>query len=90
MDSSSQQKIIKSHGHLVSTSALSDRANTKEGVSLEESGPPSPSNGPVINFAEIVPRIYRSSFPRAGNFEHLESLKLKSILYSSLASPCLK
>ncbi|KAI4242253.1 MAG: hypothetical protein L6R40_004124 [Gallowayella cf. fulva] len=46
----------------------------------EESGPPSPSVGPLINFGEVSPGIYRSSFPMSGNFDHLAALGLKTIL----------
>ncbi|MCJ1350926.1 MAG: hypothetical protein MMC33_000908 [Icmadophila ericetorum] len=48
--------------------------------SVEESAPPSPTSGPAPNFGEVAPGIYRSSFPRMGNFDHLRSLKLKTIL----------
>ena len=49
---------------------------------IDESGPPSPSSsvGPIVNFAEVVPGIYRSSYPMASNREHLQSLGLKTIL----------
>ena len=52
--------------------------------SYEESDTPSPPslvNGPLGNFGEVAPGIYRSSFPRATSFDHLSSLGLKSILY---------
>ena len=49
--------------------------------SVEESEPPSPTSGPPANFDRVAPGIYRSSFPRPGNFEHLQSLGLKTILY---------
>lgn len=45
-----------------------------------ESGPPSPTTGFPGNFSEVVPGIYRSSFPRPSNFEHLRGLGLKTIL----------
>ncbi|MCJ1311723.1 hypothetical protein MMC25_005396 [Agyrium rufum] len=48
--------------------------------SVEESAPPSPTNGPAPNFAEVAPGVYRSSFPRPGNFEHLRTLGLRTIL----------
>ena len=32
------------------------------------------------NFAEVVPGIYRSSFPKGDHFDFLESLGLKSVL----------
>ncbi|KZF25755.1 hypothetical protein L228DRAFT_208025 [Xylona heveae TC161] len=35
---------------------------------------------PPDNFAAVTPGIYRSSFPKAENFEHLKSLGLRSIL----------
>ncbi|MCJ1283804.1 hypothetical protein MMC26_003135 [Xylographa opegraphella] len=47
---------------------------------VEESEPSSPNAGPPANFHEVVPGIYRSSFPRLGNFEFLGTLGLKTIL----------
>ncbi|KAI9829062.1 MAG: hypothetical protein M1832_000085 [Thelocarpon impressellum] len=35
---------------------------------------------PPINFAEVVPGIYRSGFPTLENFEFMKGLALKSIL----------
>lgn len=85
MDPKSQQKIIRGHGHLISSSSFPNHVSNPTGSpSVEDSGPPSPSSGPIINFAEVSPGIYRSSFPRSGNFEHMKSLGLKSILYVSL------
>ena len=49
--------------------------------SVEESEPSSPTAGPPANFDEVVPGIYRSSFPRLGSFEFLGTLRLKTILY---------
>ena len=49
--------------------------------SVEESEPSSPTAGPPANFDEVVPGIYRSSFPRLGNFDFLGNLGLKTILY---------
>ena len=49
-------------------------------VTVEESAPPSPTIGPTPNFDEVASGIYRSSFPRAGNFEHLQTFGLKTIL----------
>ena len=54
-----------------------------ETSTTDESGPPSPtpaSPGPIINFAEVEPGIYRSSFPVDSNIDHLRSLGLKTIL----------
>ena len=51
--------------------------------SVEESEPASPTAGPPANFDEVVPGIYRSSFPKLGNFEFLGTLGLKTILYFS-------
>jgi len=48
--------------------------------SVEESEPSSPTAGPPANFAEVAPGIYRSSFPKLGNFEFLDTLGLKTIL----------
>ena len=51
--------------------------------SVEESEPASPTTGPPANFDEVVPGIYRSSFPKMRNFEFLGTLGLKTILYFS-------
>ena len=80
MDLEFKQKIIDAHGHLISSSKVPRRGVVVKGTSIEISGPPSPALGLVINFGVVAPGIYRSSFPRAGNFEHLSSLGLKSIL----------
>jgi hypothetical protein len=50
------------------------------GFESVESEPPSPITGFPGNFSEVVPGIYRSSFPRPSNFEHLSTLGLRSIL----------
>lgn len=75
-----QQKIITRHGHLVSHSDSPSYVSNPGTPSVENSGPPSPTSGPIVNFAEVSPGLYRSSFPRSGNFEHLQSLGLKTIL----------
>lgn len=75
MDSYTKNSIVSGHGHLVACSKT-----PSNGASVEASGPPSPTTGPIVNFAQVAPGIYRSSFPTAGNFEHLQSLGLKSIL----------
>jgi hypothetical protein len=48
--------------------------------SVDESEPTSPIEGPPVNFAEVASGIYRSSFPKHGNFEYLELLGLKTIV----------
>ena len=58
-------------------------AGTLAYYSAEESEPTSPTAGPPANFDEVVPGIYRSSFPKMGNFEFLGTLGLKTILYVS-------
>ncbi|MCJ1424540.1 hypothetical protein MMC29_002428 [Sticta canariensis] len=75
MDSYAKESIISDHGHLIA----SPKTQTN-GPSAEATGPPSPTTGPLVNFGLVAPGIYRSSFPSAGNFEHLHSLGLKSIL----------
>ncbi|KAL8750255.1 MAG: hypothetical protein Q9184_006489 [Pyrenodesmia sp. 2 TL-2023] len=84
MDTEARDKIVQSHGPLISSSMSSVFGiNSKQGkgsFSVEDSGPPSPTAGPVINFGEVASGIYRSSFPMNGNFEHLRSLGLKTIL----------
>ena len=84
MNPQSQQKIIDCHGPLVSHPEDPSQGSKPGAPSLENSGPPSPSSGPIINFGEVVPGLYRSSFPRFGNFEHLQSLGLKTILCAVL------
>ena len=49
--------------------------------SIEESEPPSPTAGPPINFGDVAPGIYRSSFPKVGNFEFMKTLGLRTILF---------
>ncbi|KAI4258216.1 MAG: hypothetical protein L6R42_005225 [Xanthoria sp. 1 TBL-2021] len=82
MDPEARNKIISSHGPLISSSMSSvyNEKKTKGSFSVEDSGPPSPTSGIVLNFGEVAPGIYRSSFPMNGNFEHLRSLGLKTIL----------
>ncbi|KAL8787594.1 MAG: hypothetical protein Q9213_002156 [Squamulea squamosa] len=82
MDPETRNKIITSHGPLISSSMspVHIENKTKGNFSVEDSGPPSPTSGTVLNFGEVVPGIYRSSFPMNGNFEHLRSLGLKTIL----------
>ena len=76
-----QQEIVDGHGHLISCLQSPRSPAVNAIASVEESGPPSPVAGPPSNFAEVMPGIYRSGFPAAGNFEHLQSLGLNSILY---------
>ncbi|KAL8866773.1 MAG: hypothetical protein Q9174_006093 [Haloplaca sp. 1 TL-2023] len=80
MDSASRSKIISSHGPLISSSMSSVFGKPKGSFSVEDSGPPSPTSGTVTNFGEVAPGIYRSSFPMSGNFDHLRSLGLKTVL----------
>ena len=61
-------------------SLASRTSNTPPIETLEDSLPPSPSYGLPVNFGEVAPGIYRSSFPQGTNFEHLSDLKLKTIL----------
>lgn len=39
---------------------------------------------PPINYAQILPGIYRSGHPHKQNFKFMETLELKSIMYLSL------
>ncbi|KAL8711639.1 MAG: hypothetical protein Q9220_004049 [cf. Caloplaca sp. 1 TL-2023] len=82
MDSETRSKIVTSHGPLISSSmsTVFSEKKTKGNFSVEDSGPPSPTSGIVSNFAEVATGIYRSSFPMDGNFDHLRSLGLKTIL----------
>lgn len=79
MDAEAQKKIVQSHSHLVSHKPA-HQISLKSKFSTEDSGPPSPSSGPMNNFGEVAPGIYRSSFPHADNMAHVRSLGLKSIL----------
>lgn len=63
-----------------SVSLSSKISNTPTIETIEDSLPPSPQVGLPVNFAEVAPGIYRSSFPQSTNFEHLAELKLKTIL----------
>ncbi|BGP14089.1 hypothetical protein JCM10213_002384 [Rhodosporidiobolus nylandii] len=36
---------------------------------------------PALNFALVVPGVYRSGHPQKSNFSHLDTLGLKSIMY---------
>ncbi|KAL9609649.1 MAG: hypothetical protein Q9167_005602 [Letrouitia subvulpina] len=85
MDIDIRKQIVSSHGHLISSSQSSVSVSHTNGHSVEDSGPPSPNSGPSINFAQVAAGIYRSSFPMAGNFEHLKSLGLRTILYRKYA-----
>ncbi|KAL8681685.1 MAG: hypothetical protein Q9186_002202 [Xanthomendoza sp. 1 TL-2023] len=81
MDPQTRNEIISNHGPLISSSmSVYNEKKVKGTFSVEDSGPPSPTSGPVINFGEVAPGIYRSSFPMSGNFDHLRSLGLKTIL----------
>ncbi|KAL8700542.1 MAG: hypothetical protein Q9201_005393 [Fulgogasparrea decipioides] len=80
MDPEARSKIISSHGPLIASAMSSVYGKPKGTYSVDDSGPPSPTSGPVINFGQVAPGIYRSSFPMSGNFEHLRSLGLKTIL----------
>ena len=79
MDAEAEEKIVRNHGHLVSHKSA-HQVSLKGKFSAEDSGPPSPSSGPVNNFGEVAPGIYRSSFPHVDNLAHVRSLGLKSIL----------
>ena len=61
-------------------SLASGISNTPTVETVEDSLPPSPRVGLPINFAEVAPGVYRSSFPQRINFEHLAELKLKTVL----------
>ncbi|KAL8737490.1 MAG: hypothetical protein Q9181_001620 [Wetmoreana brouardii] len=87
MDPEARSNIISSHGPLISSAISSVYGKPKGTFSVDDSGPPSPTSGPVINFGQVAPGIYRSSFPMHGNFEHLRSLGLKTILYVSSSCP---
>ncbi|KAL9604940.1 MAG: hypothetical protein Q9219_000128 [cf. Caloplaca sp. 3 TL-2023] len=87
MDPALRNEIVSKHGPLIASSmsaaapsVFPSGKKSKGTFSVEDSGPPSPTSGPVINFGVIAPGIYRSSFPMSGNFEHLRSLGLKTIL----------
>ncbi|KAL9098126.1 MAG: hypothetical protein Q9163_006156 [Psora crenata] len=66
--------------HIIPQRRSPTRVHFKGAPSLEDSGPPSPTAGPIQNFGEIAPKIYRSSFPYASNLGHLQSLGLKTMI----------
>ena len=86
MDPEVEQTIVRSHGHLIAHSSTTSLARPlpllPTGSTTDDSGPPSPiqTAGPIVNFAEVEPGIYRGSFPMPANLEHLRSLGLKTIL----------
>lgn len=71
------------HNPISNSSTLflsSQISNTPTVETIEDSLPPTPKVGLPVNFAEVAPGIYRSSFPQQINFEHLVELKLNTIL----------
>lgn len=62
---------------LATSPTMSSAASAR---SVEASGPPTPVNGPPQNYDIVAPSLYRSSFPRACNFEYLSSLALRTII----------
>lgn len=44
--------------------------------------------GRPINFGVVVPGVYRSSYPKADNYDFLKGLKLKTVVY--VPCPCLQ
>ncbi|KAK2763995.1 hypothetical protein FQN54_009614 [Arachnomyces sp. PD_36] len=63
-------ETCKTGGDILATSA-----------DLERSRPPTPhGEGLPINFAEVVPGVYRSSFPLQPHLKALEKLDLKTII----------
>ena len=77
-----EQEIIKLHAPLISNPhPLHVEIRPKVGTStIEPTGPPTPQAGQVINFGIVAPGIYRSSFPQPCNLDHLQSLRLKTIM----------
>ncbi|KAL8793342.1 MAG: hypothetical protein Q9195_004020 [Heterodermia aff. obscurata] len=82
MPEEAAQEIIKLHAPLISNPhPLQLEIPPKVGTStIEPTGPPTPQPGHVINFGVVAPGIYRSSFPQPCNLDHLQSLKLKTII----------
>lgn len=87
------EEIYKTHGPLIPSapplaSPVSSPSSNDKGVAtVEQTGPPTPKEGKVINFETVSKGIHRSSFPHPTNLEHLASLKLKTIVYVSTQSP---
>lgn len=42
--------------------------------------PPAPLDGRPHNFGVVVPGVYRSSYPKASDFEYIANLKLKTVV----------
>ena len=72
------EEIYNVHGPLISAAPPLSTLGT---ATVEQTGPPTPQAGQVINFGVVARGIYRSSFPHPTNLEHLQSLKLKTIMY---------
>ena len=83
MPEEAEQEIIKLHAaHISNPHAPHLEIRPKLGTStFEPTGPPTPHAGQVINFGTVSTGIYRSSFPQPCNLDHLQSLKLKTIMY---------
>lgn len=43
--------------------------------------PPAPKEGRPVNFGLVVPGVYRSSYPKAEDYDFLKDLKLKTVVY---------
>ena len=66
--------------HILPPKKSPTKVHFKGAHSVEDSGPPSPTSGPILNFGEIAPKIYRSSFPQASNLADLKALGLKTMM----------
>lgn len=74
------EQIYNVHGPLVSTAPPLTPEPGNGTATVEQTGPPTPQSGQIINFGVVAEGIYRSSFPHPTNLEHLESLKLRTII----------
>lgn len=74
------EQIYNVHGPLISTAPPLTPEAVDGTATVEQTGPPTPQSGQVINFGVVAKGIYRSSFPHPTNLEHLQSLKLKTIM----------
>ena len=79
---------VSSKHHVVLISTLNDTnvitdmsvssMSTTSTTSSEDSI--APFSGRPHNFGVVVPGVYRSSYPKAGDFEYIKGLKLKTLV----------
>ena len=74
------EQIYNVHGPLIPGAPPLTPEPVNGTATVEQTGPPTPQSGQVVNFGVVAQGIYRSSFPHPTNLEHLQSLKLRTIM----------